>query len=267
MKRLLLLIILLVLPASSVFSEQGNGAIAQDLAHPEKRIVTLPEQEASYDLGFLWLDEVASADFKLIRGEEPDLYIASLSARTVGIAATLTGNRQHRYESLMRLMPDGSFRSERHLSQIEKRGIVRTKVFQFDYEKNEVGYQYSKNGKLVDEKVLSIDGEIFPSDVLAIYFNLVAGVYGPMEVGAHYEVPAFSKKGTGSITIDFLPSKERPKKSFFGSDLLICRVQVDQEIFDTKDGVIFIGYDGKRLPARGIVADILGIGDVRGVMK
>jgi len=267
MKRLLLLIIFLVLPASLIFSDQDNGAIAQVSVQPETRVETLLTQDVSYDLGFLWLDEVAIADFKLTRGDAPDLYIASLSARTLGIAATLTGNRQHRYESLMRLMPDGSFRSERHTSQIEKRGVIRTKIYRFDYEKKEVGYQYSKNGKMVDEKVLSIDGEVLPGDVLTIYFNLVAGVYGPMEVGAHYEVPAFNKKGTGSITIDFLPSKERPKKSFFGDDLLICRVQVDQEIFDTKDGVVFIGYNGKRLPERGIVADILGIGDVRGVMK
>ena len=261
------MLFLLVFPWSPVGSEPVADTVPRGVEPPEVRIVPLLEQDVSFDLGFLWLDEVAVAGFKLTKGNEPDMYIASLSAKTVGIAASLTGNRQHRYESLMRLLPDGRFRSERHTSQIEKRGIVRTKEYRFDYEKREVGYRYFKNGKLVVEEVLAIVGDEFPGDVLAIYFNLVAGVYGPMEVGAHYEVPAFSRKGTGTIKIDFLPSDHRPKKSFFDSDLLICRVQLDQEIFDTKDGVIFIGYNDKRLPERGIVADILGIGDVRGVMK
>jgi hypothetical protein len=233
----------------------------------ESRTEVLHQQDVTYDLGFLWLDKVAVANFKLQKSLKPGLYIASLNAKMVGIAASLTNNRRQQYVSMMRLMPDGSFRSVRHTSQIEKGGTIRAKVYLFDYEKQEVAYQYFKNNKLITEKSLKIESDEFPSDILTTYFNLVAGAFGPMEVGARYEVPAFSKKGIGNITIDFLPSDKRPKKKFFNEDLLICRVLVDQEVFDTKDGVIYIGYNENRLPARGIVADILGIGDVRGVMK
>ncbi len=231
------------------------------------RVDSLLEHNASYDLGFLWLDQVAVADFGLQKSTRPGLYIASLSARTVGVAATITSNRRQQYVSLMEMMPDGSFRSVRHTSQKESGGVIRAKVYSFDYENRVVKFQYFKNNELVDEYDIGIEAEGVPSDVLTTYFNLVAGTFGPMQVGARYEVPAFSKKGIGQIVIDFLPSAKRPKKHFFGDDLLICRVLVDQEVFDTKDGVIYIGYDGSFYPDRGIVTDIIGMGDVRGVLK
>ncbi len=247
-------------------------AFAVDSSPPESeagndRIERLLKHNVNYDLGFLWLDKVAVANFKLQKSNKPGLYIASLSAKTVGIAASLTNHRKQQYVSMMQLMPDGSFRSVRHTSQIEKGGVIRAKVYQFDYEKKEVAYQYFKKGKLTDEKLLDLDSADFPSDILTTYFNLVAGAYGPMKVGEHYEIPTFSKKGIGNINIDFIPASERPKKSFFNENLLICRVLVDQDVFDTKDGTIYIGYDDKGLPVRGIVADIIGLGDVRGVMK
>ena len=42
---------------------------------------------------------------------------------------------------------------------------------------------------------------------------------------------------------------------------------VDPEVFDTSDGTIYIWYDDEGRPARGIIEDIAGIGDIRGVMR
>jgi len=260
----LFLLFVLVTPVSLANTENVLPDVSEN--EPE-RIDPQFEYDVNYDLGFLWLDKVAVANFKLQKSTRPDIYIASLSAKTVGMAATLTNNRKQRYVSMMRKMPDGNFRSVRHTSQKEKGGIVRAKIYMFDYEKGAVKYQYFKNNKLIDEYDIEIDRDRAPSDILTTYVNLVTGAFGSMEVGAHYKVPTFSKKGIGDITIDFLSADKRPKKSFFSEDLLICRVLVDQEVFDTKDGVIYIGYDEKRLPARGVVTDIIGMGDVRGVMK
>jgi len=261
--RLLLkvsLLLVFLLPAA-VFAEDNPESLLQN------RIGALVNTELSYDLGFLWLDQVAIATFKLQKSTQPGIYIGSLTAKTVGIAATMTGNRKQQYVSMMKLMPDGSLRSVRHTSQKEKSGIVRAKVYQFNYEKGEVTYSYHKNNKLISESVLDISDEDFPSDIITTYYNLVAGVFGRREVGAHYEIPAFSRRGIGNIVIDFIAPTNRPKKSFFPDNLLICKVVVDQEVFDTKDGVIYIGYDKQMRPARGIVTDILGLGDVRGVMR
>lgn len=248
-----------VIPATA-----GNANVAADKL---ARLDTLLDQNLDYDLGFLWIDRVAVANFKLQKSTRPDLYIASLTARTQGVAARLTSNRRQSYVSMMRLMPDGSFRSVRHTSQKISGGVVREKVYVFDYEAGVVHYEYHKNYKLIDNYQIELEAAGYPSDVLTTYFNLVAGAFGPMEVGARYEVPAFSKKGVGQIVIEFLPSEASPNRSFIDENLLLCRVIVDQDFFDTKDGIIYIGYDKKRRPARGIVTDIIGMGDVRGVMK
>jgi len=258
----LFIIAIIVTAPFSVAADKGEANTVADHG-----VDIFTDYDFDYDLGFLWLDKVAVANFKLQESNTPDVYIASLSAKTVGLAAKLTGNRQQRYVSMMQLMPDGSFRSMRHTSQKFKNGIDRTKVYLFNYDKREVTYQYFKNNKHISEEVIEIEGGGTPGDILTIFFNLVAGAYGPLEVGAHYEVSAFDRDGLGTIQIDFLPSAQRPKKHFFAEELLMCKVVVDQEVFDTKDGVIYIGYNEKRRPDRGVVTDIIGMGDVRGVMK
>ena len=262
----LFLTVILVLPSISLAAVE-DIPVTSPTQSVQTRIESLLDSYYEYDLGFLWLDQVAVATFKLQKSTQPGLYIASLSAKTVGIAAKLTRNRKQQYVSMMKQMPNGSFRSVRHTSQKEKGGVNRTKVYVYDYDKREVLQQYFKKNKLVSEKILKIEGDSFPSDILTTYFNLVAGVYGPMKVGEHYEIPTFSKKGVGNIYIDLIPSSERPKKSFFADDLLICQVKVDQDIFDTKNGIIYIGYDTKMNPVRGVVTNIIGMGDVRGIMN
>jgi hypothetical protein len=233
----------------------------------QARIGQLIDNELTFDLGILWLDQAATATFTLQRSNRPRIYIGSLSAKTVGFAATVTGNRKKRYVSMMKLMPDGSFRSVRHTSQSEKGGVLREKVYEFDYDRGEVTYLYYKSNKLITTKVLPVGGEGFPSDIITTYYNLVSGAYGPREVGSHYEVPTYNRRGISDIVIDFLPAEKNPRTSFFPGHLLMCRVVVDQDVFNTKDGVIYIGYDDQMRPVRGIVTGMKGVGDVRGIMR
>ncbi|PLY00627.1 MAG: hypothetical protein C0623_07130 [Desulfuromonas sp.] len=261
MRTIIVLILFCAWPLVPFASERSP----EPLLH--ERVVSLLDNELVYDLGFLWLDQVAVANFKLQKSLQPGIYIGSLSAKTVGMAAPLTGYRKQQYVSMMKLMPDGRFRSVRHTSQKEKGGVLRAKVYEFDYERGEVTYLYYKNNKLITRTILPLDREREPSDIITAYYNLVSGAYGPQEVGAHYEIPAYNRRGPSDIVVDFIPSETRPKASFFPEDLLICRVVVDQDVFDTKDGVIYIGYDAQLLPARGIVTDMIGLGDVRGILR
>lgn len=266
--RLIVALTTTLIICSSGFPALAETAMEKSAVESvQARINELVAAESHYDVGFLWLDRVAVATFKLQKSLQPGFYIASLSAKTVGFAATLTSQRKQQYVSMMKLMPDGSFRSVRHTSQVEKGGVIRTKVYLYDFDQRTVVTRYSKNNKLVSEKVRAIEGEAFPSDVLTTYFNLVSGFYGPMEVGRHYEIVSMGKKGVGNIYIDFLAPEKRPKKSFFSEDLLICQVKLDQEVFDSKNGILYLGYDENLRLSRGVVTDVIGMGDVRGVLK
>ena len=106
-----------------------------------------------------------------------------------------------------------------------------------------------------------------PNDILTSYFNFRAGFFGPLEPGRHYLVPTFNRKGAGNIEIDLLTDAERQGLDFFPAGGMVARLKVDPEIFDSKDGGIYVWLDEQLRPARGIVQNVIGLGDVRGTLR
>jgi hypothetical protein len=223
-----------------------------------------------YRVGFLWLDHVADGAFSLIRGNEPNVFQARLVGKTRGVTAWLTNDRVQTYETRMRLLPDGRLQTLYHESSIDKgsgkKKKNRRKTYRFDPVNRQVLIEKVGDGKVMWSKSIAVEGDIFPVDILTAFFNFVTGVYGPVETGRHYDIVAFSGEGVGTIRIDVLPPNKAPE-SFLAGGGLLCRAQVDQEIFDTRDGVIYFKLDSVRRPSRGLIVDIIGLGDIRGIMR
>lgn len=223
-----------------------------------------------YRIAFLWMDHVADGEFLLERGAEPGVYRARLVGKTRGFSAWLTNDRLQSYETRMRLLPDGHLQTLTHESLIDKgRGKKRkqrSKFYQFDPAQHRVVVEKHGNGQLMWHKEIEVGDEPFPVDVLTAFFNFATGVYGPFERGRRYEVPAFSGKGVGKIVIEVVPGKEAPG-SLFDDDQLVCKVQVDQDVFDTSDGVLYVQFDAMMRPQKGVIKDIIGLGDIRGELR
>ena len=115
-------------------------------------------------------------------------------------------------------------------------------------------------------KQIPVTQEPFPVDILTAFFNFATGAYGPLEKGKVYNVPAFSGEGVGMIRIDIVSPEDAPG-SLSKQQGLVCRVQVDQEVFDTQDGVLYVQFDSAMRPVRGVIKDIIGLGDIRGTMR
>jgi hypothetical protein len=230
----------------------------------------LAETDLHYKIAFLWMSHIADGSFSLDRGEEPNTYKARLRGKTKGIAAWLTSRRIQTYETLMYKQEQGRLITLTHDSTIEKgRGKtkkIRTKHYVFDPVKSTITVSKIANGALWWEKNLPFSGAM-PVDILTAYFNLVTGVYGPIEPGATYSIPAFGGKGVGQINIEVLNDEQRPGTSFFPKGGTLCRFKVDKEIFDTSDGTILVWYDQAGNPARGVIKDIVGLGDIRGRLR
>lgn len=223
-----------------------------------------------YKIGFLWMNRIADGFFSLTEGMEPNTYRAKMYAKTRGVAAWVTSHRIQSYESLMLKQPDGLLTTLTHDSTIERgRGKskkIRTKHYVFDPESASIKVSKIADGALWWEKELPVDGPM-PVDILTAYFNFVTGAYGSIEAGSSYRLPAFGGEGTGEIFIEVLTEEQRPSSSFFPAGGTFCRVTVDQEIFDTGDGTIYVWYDQDGTFARGVIKDIIGMGDVRGVLR
>ena len=228
-------------------------------------------QEFVYDISFLWFDHLAKGRFTLEAGKEPGTYRAIIEARTLGVAAWLTQDRVQSYVSLMERGPDGRLRSLRYESRIIRRKhgkfIERTKRYTFDYPNHQVHIEKLADGTTLWQKDLPMVGATPPNDLLTSYFNFRDGYFGPIEAGRHYVVPGFERQGEGNIEIDLLTAAERKELGLFPAGGLVARLKVDPDIFDSKDGGIYVWLDPQLRPAQGIVQNVIGLGDVRGTLR
>lgn len=234
-------------------------------------IEELVGETLSYDIAFLWFDRLAQGSLSLERGERPNSYRAILEARTLGVAAWVTRDRVQRYVSEMEAGPDGRLRSLSHESHIIKgKGRERkdrTNRYTFDYQKRQVRHQRARDGKFYKDVALPMAEGEPPNDVLTAFFNFRSGAFGPVKAGGRYAIPTFSRKGTAAIVVEVLPDSGWPKQPFFPPHGLLGRVSLDPEVFDTGGGLVYVWFDSYGRPARGIVENIVGLGDVRGKLR
>jgi hypothetical protein len=221
-----------------------------------------------YDISFLWFEGVAEGRLSFAAGERPGTYRAVLEARTLGVAAWLTGDRVQRYVSLMEVGPDGRLRSLSFESHIIKgQGSERsdtTRLYTFDHSKHQVRFQRARKGKFYKEELLPMSRQAPPNDILTAFYNFRAGFFGPVKPGSRYTIPTFSRKGNEDIRIEILTDEERPADPFFPRGGLLGRVILDEEILDTSGGTVFVWFDDLGRPQRGIVENVIGLGNVRG---
>lgn len=253
------------------------SAPAQEIAADEAALSTVTPiaeilgENYYYDISFLWFDHLAEGRIMLEKGEQSDTYRAMLEARTLGVAAWLTGDRVQRYVSVMRVADDGSLSSLIYESHIlkKKKGKIdnRVKRYTFDSENRTILYQKFKGEKKVSEELIPWSHEEWPDDFLTAFYNFRLGNSGPLVPGASYRIPTFKREGPADIQIEILPEKARPSKSFFPAGGHLVKVILDPDVFETAGGDVFMWMDASGRPVKGLVEKVIGLGDVKGTMR
>ena len=270
--RALLWSLFLLFPAASPWAAE----VVLKADHPQLlgEPVSLEElvgEAYDYDIAFLWFDRFAEGRLMLLPGEREGTYRAILHARTLGVAAFVTRHRTQTYEALMEQMPDGMLRSLAYESRLNK-GTgddrqERTKRYEFDYAADLVRHIRLKQGQPHKDESFPMPEGDFLNDILTAFFNFRIGNFGPVEPGRHFEIPTYTRKGPSSIIVDVLRETQRPHAGFFPAGGLLCRVRIDKEIFDTGEGELYVWLDEFARPRRGIVENVIGLGDVRGTLR
>ncbi|OHB32774.1 MAG: hypothetical protein A2X84_06855 [Desulfuromonadaceae bacterium GWC2_58_13] len=227
-------------------------------------------QHLCFNIDFLWFDSIAEGSLSFAAGPRPGTYRAVLEARTLGAAAWLTSDRVQRYVSVMERTTEGPLRALSHESQIIKgRGAKRkdrSKLYLFDHARRQVSYQHGRNGVLGAAERLPMAEGTPPNDILTAFFNFQAGFFGPIVPGGRYRIPTFSRKGMTTIEAEVLLDPLRVRPDFFPAEGMLVKVLLDPEVFETAGGALYIWFDEGRLPARGIVENVIGLGDVFGTL-
>jgi len=239
------------------------------LRAPDPRLGPFLQREFAFNISFLWFDQLAEAHFRLLPTDQSGTFRAVLEARTLGLAAWLTRDRLQRYEAVMRRDADGIFHSQSYSSTIYKGSgkerYGRTKVYSYDYDRRQIDVTIERDGVVTPDDTLPMaDGEQ-PCDVLTAFFNFYTGVYGDLVPGEVLQIPTFSKNGEAQIEVSLVDAAERPRG--FPDRGKLCRIMVDQEVFDTGGGYVYVWFDPAGMPGQGMVENVLGMGNVRGVLR
>lgn len=245
--------------------------ILSGVANAREALDTLCREPLSYDIAFLWFDQLAVGEFTLVKMNEPDRYRAVLEAKTLGVAAWLTSNRLQRYTSYLRLDADGSLRPESHDADMYKtkgdKVNTRLKNWIYDYSRRLIVEKVKRNGRDSPVKNYPMGNGPTPYDILGAFYNFSAGLFGPLRSGASYKVPTFARGKPTDIAISVLTEKKRPKNTALPDGGLVVKVVLDPDVFDTGDGTLYIWFDNDMRPAKVIVKDVVGLGDVRATLR
>ena len=260
-KTLLLFLLLLFFPNHSYSSETGV------LDHSIKSLVG---EHLSYGISFLWFNHLAEGTISLTQGEQSGTYLVVMQAETLGAAAFFTRHRIEKYQTLMKIGEKGlllplwhSSHTIRGEGKSQKEKVTKTT---FDYASDRVRFQKMKNGKVYDDQWYEMDKDRPLFDILSALYNLRLGFYGqPGRETIH--IPTFHRKGTQDIVVEPLDKLKHEDKNYFSENLIQCRVLVDPSVFGTKGRDILVSFDADMQPEKGIIKDVIGLGDVRGKLR
>lgn len=264
----------MLLPVLSVSAAaKAATAKAAPPAHalPAADFAPYLDERLEYDISFLWFDRLARGVVRFRVGKSPGTYEAELDALTLGAASWLTGNRRQHYRTQMELLPDGRLRTLSQESLIVKgEGAKRRekgKRYVFDYPGRMVRMLRLDGGQAREDATFPMAASDQPNDFLTGFFNFRAGRFGALREGADYRIPTFTRKGPAEIGIHILTAAERSRDDGFPSGGLLARVLLDPEVLDTGGGAVYVWFDAEGRPARGVVENVLGLGNVRGELK
>jgi hypothetical protein len=264
MKKIFLM--MLVLFSYSLSAAAAVESVCES-SFQQRPIESLLGETLTYNISFLWFDKIARGEIKLEKGEVKDTYVATLTAKTYGMAAFFTSHRIEIYTTLMEKGPNGLLRPLLQTSntQKEKRGKIsqRQTSYDFDFAAKNVTYLKKIDGVEQQKILLGMEGKEPVYDFLTAFYNFRLGYLGDVEVGRDLKLTAFSRKGPEEIVISRLVAAEQNNLKF-SNDLLLCRILLLQETFNSKSRDVYVGFDAQLRPQVTVVKNVIGLGDVQG---
>jgi len=263
--RTFLLLLILWLTAAGTIHAAGLPA---ETALAARSFQQMAGENHRYSLDFLVFKDLAEGQLRLTAEKTPGRYRAELTAATLGVASWLSGDRIQSYISIMEEDGAGGLRSVSHESSIHKRKrgkwSDRQKRYLFDYRAGKVTHEKGENGKFRPGLVFELPNDRVPVDILTGFYNLRAGVYGALTPGTHIKIPTFTTQGVSEIEVEVLSGSARFANPLFPTSGTLLRIKVDPEVFDTGGADLYAWFDEEGRPARGVVKNVIGLGDVYG---
>lgn len=259
------LYLLLVFPA---FAQSGvNVPIVSNNNFPDAFL----NQNYRYNISFLWFNDAAEGHFFFERGNKPNEYRSVLEINTKGFIGWLTSYRKYKYESVMDIRK--TQKGRRLISRFFQQDIFwgknrKTTSFRIDYSKGVITNIDTSTGGNTEVVEHNIPENVIYEDLLSAYYNFKGGVFGYYKKGDVFEIDTLPRKGVSKIKVTIADEDtERAMGQNFNGSAFLVRLDVDRRLFGQKGGIVWVWLDRNLVPLMGNVKDVLGYGDVWGVIK
>jgi hypothetical protein len=231
---------------------------------------------ATYDVSFGIFGKIGTATTSL--HTEDGRYSIKIHAKSTGFASFVSGGREEFYESAgviqgVRLIPD-------HYSKIVKNRVnigdpfnnntkiamkIYTLLFSFNHDEKRVMIKkIRENGMQKSES--EEKAEFYTdNDILSLFFNF-KHLFPDLNITKHIILHAIgANKDDGKI--DILPLDKKEFQGLVSGDinhLYLMKVILDDKIFASKQGELYIALDSDGICEKAVLKDVVFFGDIRG---
>ncbi len=265
MKRMgrIIALVLCIFLHGTIFAARVSGASVPTIHE-------LVGEHLHYDISFLWFDHLAEGSLQLSEGEQPGTYLVTLEARTLGIASFVTCKRSVRFQTLMAARPDGELYPLWHSSHdIRGEGAGRKEKitrYTFDFLAKTVRYQKQKNGRVYSDKWYDLASDQPVYDILTALYDYRLGYFGTIKQ-QRILIPTFHHDGSQDIVVEAVDPDKLLDRAFFSGPQTVSKILVDPSVFGTKSRDIYASFDRNNRPLKGIIKNVIGLGDVKGTLR
>ncbi|MDR1461171.1 MAG: DUF3108 domain-containing protein [Campylobacteraceae bacterium] len=202
----------------------------------------------------------ATASLKI---DENGSYETQIKAKATGFAATLSGKRVETYKSVGKVI-EGKFVPDSLEKIRSSNKKTRHTTYLFDHEQKQAAMFEEK----CDSKGCSHSSEILPEyvqeDILTLYHNaaLIFGKDGAKELNAS----AIGSRQQVHVIVPEGKQLKNAKKAFKSAEGLYLLVILNQDIFSSDKGELYINLDSDMTVSKAVLKNTTLFGDIWGTM-
>ncbi len=222
-----------------------------------------------YELDFFLFKGIAECRINLKFDEKSQLYQAVMQAKGKGVMGWLTNYRIQQYSSYMQPAKDGKRMQPVSFEKtIIKSEMRRKSCYWFDYPQKIITCTSFFNDNIVGQYCIDIPKGKKYEDILTVFYNFRAGVFGEVKKGRKYIIPALPFKGVDKFLVIVLNKENeqtlRRDLDWQEQNTMLLNIRVGKEIFNTKDGFIKVLLSDDMLPLKGVAENVVSVGDITG---
>ena len=241
------------------------------------RTPSLPESlDARYSISYAFFSDIAETTLQFRRGH--GRYRIEAKARLKGFAASLAHHHREFHTSEGLVTADGRLLPRRYTVIRTLDDFRREQVYTFDYKRNTVWLTQSVDRNISERRFnpqnLAFETSVVRKhetryfrmnffardDLLTLYFNARSLLDNP-SVPVKKRLRAVGSRN-GTVILETLPPGSVNALLHSPLNRLVCRVFIDQDIFRSKKGELYIGLDKLLLVNEAVLKDVFLFGDL-----